>query len=319
MARSARDLTITDVRGVRAGHAEDPRHRTGVTVLRFDSATATAIDVRGGASATYDTASLGLEATYGRRWGLFFAGGSVFGLDAARGLRERILEEGGGHPAFERGRRIAPVSGAALFDLPPDGTAIPDYAELGYAAARSASDRPLGSGRVGAGAGATVAKYRGRRSARPGGIGSVAAAIDGGHVGVVAVANSVGAIRDPFAGRWVATARGRHGRGVPPEPPSGSVRSRAAPGPGTNLVAVVTDVPLQRSELYRVAVLAHTGLSRAVIPVHTATDGDVVFSCSTRAPDRRVPSGPPGARADRVGSVAARLVAEALLVAVRDA
>ncbi len=316
MPPATRRPTLTRVPGVRAGHAHDALGRSGVTVLRFAQPTPTAVDVRGGASATYDTASLGLEATYGRRWGLFFAGGSIFGLDAARGLRECILEDGEGHPAFERGRRIAPVSGAALFDLPPDGTALPDYAVLGHAAARAASERPLASGRVGAGAGATVAKYRGRSSARPGGIGSVAASTEDGMVGVVAVANSVGAIRDPFRGRWIAAARDRNGRLLLPDARVPPPARRSSPGPGTNLVAVVTDASIDRPGLFRVAVLAHTGLSRAVVPVHTATDGDVVFASSTGSPAGPRRTEAPGALADRIGGLAARLVAEALLRAV---
>lgn len=311
MTPGSRPGTLTRVRGVRVGHAVDPAGRTGVTVVRFAGASPTVVDVRGGASATYDVASLGLEATFGRRWGLFLSGGSLFGLDAARGLRDRILEEGGGHAAFRRGRRVAPVSGAALYDLPPDGEPIPDYAALGYEAAGRATDGPVAEGRVGAGAGATVAKYRGRAFARPGGLGSGAADVGRGRVGVLAVANSVGAIRDPFEGRWVETARDSSGRLLPPD--DAGPRGSSA---GTNLVVVVTDLPVDRPALFRIAVLAHTGLSRAVIPAHTSTDGDVVFAATTAEPAARRPERFPGEAADRIGQVAAGLVAASLLRAV---
>ncbi len=309
---AARSPTVTSLPGVRVGHATAADGSSGVTVLRFSVAAPTVVDVRGGASATYDTASLALEATFGRRWGLFFSGGSLFGLDAAAGLRERILEEGGGHKAFRVGPRIAPVSGAALFDLGERARALPDYRALGYEAAAAADRRPVASGRVGAGAGATVAKYHGRRFAAPGGVGSAAHRVPGlGRVGVLAAANSVGAIRDPATGTWLAGAR-IPGRGlVPPTLPRRPRRLCA----GTNLVAVVTDAPVTRGELQRIAVMAQTGLARAVVPVNTATDGDVVFASTTREP-RRSAERRGGERADALGAVAAELVAHALARAV---
>ena len=304
--------TLTTIRGVRVGHATAPDGRTGVTVLRFEAPAATVVDVRGGASATYDTASLSLESTFGRRWALFFSGGSLFGLDAASGVRSRILEEGGGLPVFRSRRRIAQVSGAALFDLPRGSAPLPDYRALGYSAAASASRAAVASGRVGAGAGATVGKYHGRRYAAPGGVGSAATKVPRvGWVGVLAAANSVGAIRDPETGAWLAGGRGTsRGKSIVSSP--GTTPSRQL---GTNLVAVVTDAGITRSELARVAVLAQTGLARAVVPVNTATDGDVVFASTTgavTAPKSRRP----GERADALGIAAAELVARALAAAV---
>ena len=159
------------------------------------------VDVRGGASATYDTASLSLDSTFGRRWAIFFSGGSLYGLDAARGIRTRILETGGGHRAFRNPNPVVPISGAALFDLPRRREGLPDYLPLGYEAARRANRGPVAVGAVGAGAGATVGKYRGRARAMHGGVGSAAARRRGlGTVGVMVVVNSVGAVRDPASG-----------------------------------------------------------------------------------------------------------------------
>lgn len=283
-----------------------------MTAIRFGVAALTVVDVRGGASATYDTASLALEATFGRRWALFFSGGSLFGLDAAAGVRARVLEEGEGHSAFRSRHRIAPVSGAALFDLPADGGALPDYRALGYAAAAAASERPVGRGPVGAGAGATVGKYLGPHLAAPGGVGSAARRLRGeGWVGVLVAANSVGAIRDPSTGAWLAGPGKAGGEFRPPRASSSARRGDR----GTNLVAVVTDVAVSRPELARVAVLTQTGLARAVVPVNTTTDGDVVFA-STLREGRPRPERRPGARADALGYVAAELVAEALARAV---
>jgi L-aminopeptidase/D-esterase-like protein len=298
------------------GSATDPTGSTGVTVLRFSGPARTVVDVRGGASATYDTASLALEATYGGRWAVFLSGGSVFGLDAARGIRDAILADGGGHRSFGRSRAVAPVTGACLFDLPRDEAALPDYAELGRHAVESASDRvPIG--RVGAGAGATVGKYLGRGHGSPGGQGFAQGQVTGlGAVAVLVAVNSVGAIWDPRAASWVQGAR-VSGRIVPPSAGRRPPRTSAPPPRGTNLVAVMTDASLDRPALQRLAILAQTGLARCVVPSQTATDGDVTFATSTSV---KPPPGPryPGEPADTLGRLASELVIDAVLSAVRN-
>jgi L-aminopeptidase/D-esterase-like protein len=303
---------LTVVRGLRVGQVETPEGSSGVSVVLFDRPAPTVVDVRGGASATYDTASLSLDATFGRRWAVFFSGGSLYGLDAARGIRTRILESGGGHRAFQNPNPVVPISGAALFDLPPKLAGLPDYLPLGYEAARRADRTPVGIGRVGAGAGATVGKYRGRARAMRGGVGSAGARLPGaGALGVLVAVNAVGAVRDPATGAWVAGARGVRGGVVPPDRGRSSGASR-----GTTLGLVVTELRLERPALARVAAVVHAGLSGAIRPFHSSTDGDVLFVCSTErvAPkaERR-----PGEWADRVGTRAAELAVDAVLAAVR--
>lgn len=309
--RSSSDLL--DVDGVQVGHATAPSGATGVTVVVLATGAPAVVDVRGGASGTYDTASLGLDATFGRRWALFVSGGSLFGLDAARGIRSTLLRDGHGVRAFGHRRRLAPLSGAVIFDLPADDRPLPDYAELGRRATEAAGRGPLAHGRVGAGAGATVGKYLGRPAAMPGGVGSAARALGNGRsVGVLSVVNAAGAIRDPSTGRWLAGAMGPRGRIVPPsEGPLG-----ALPGRGTTVSIVVTDLPLSRPQLARVAAITHAGIGRTVVPYLTAVDGDVVFAATTSA-GRPAPERQPGSSADRVGRWAADAAVDAVLTAVR--
>ena len=298
------------------GHAENPEGSTGVTAVLFDSAAPTVVEVRGGASATYDTASLSLEATFGRRWAVFFAGGSLFGLDAARGVRLRVLERGGGHSVFRNPNLVAPVSGAALFDLPRSPAAIPDYLPLGYEAARAASPDDIPVGRVGAGAGAAVGKYLGREHAMHGGVGTAAARLGRrGAVGVLVVVNAIGAIRDPSTGHWVAGARDDQGRIVPPD----LVSSRPPALSGTTLGLVVTDLDLDRPTLARIVAISHAGLASAITPFHSATDGDVLFGAATASAGPAPREARPGETADRLGSLAAQLMVRATLGAVRIA
>jgi len=308
--------TLTALRGLRVGQAETPDGASGVTVVLFDRPAAAVVDVRGGASATYDTASLSLDATFGRRWAIFFAGGSLYGLDAARGIRTRILEVGGGRGVFQNPTPVVQISGAALFDLPQHSGPIPDYLPLGYEAARRADRQPVTSGRVGAGAGATVGKYRGYRWRMLGGVGSAADSRGAdGAVGVLVAVNAVGAIRDPRNGRWVAGARSASGRIVGPDVrPGHPLRAT-----GTTLAVAVTDVAVDRPTLARVAAMVHTGLASAIRPFHSATDGDVVFAATTapRSSSRR--PGRPGEIADRLGFRASELAVESVLRAVRAA
>ncbi len=276
------------------------------------------VDIRGGASCTYDTASLSVEATFGRRWALFFAGGSIHGLDAGRGIRTALLSGGAGDRPFRNPNRVVQISGATLFDLSAVEGPITDYLPLGFDAVAHASSARVEVGRVGAGAGAMVGKYLGRERAMPGGIGYSAGRLEEfGSTGALVALNSVGAVRDARSGRWVAGARGPSGRVVPPGF-SGRDEGLAREVPrGTNLVLVVTEVPLDRRGLYRLAQQAHDGIARAVVPAHTATDGDVVFAATTATDARPHREFYPGWTADRVGSHAAELVARAAVVAVR--
>jgi L-aminopeptidase/D-esterase-like protein len=306
------------ITGLRIGHATAPDGTTGVTAALFDPPASVVVEVRGGASCTFDTASLSVEATFGRRWALFFAGGSVYGLDAARGIRTSLLSSGAGQHRFRNPNRIVQVSGATLFDLPRTERSLTDYLPLGFEAAESASAGRLMLGNVGAGAGATVGKYLGRDRASRGGLGYRVARLPTlGGTGALAVLNSVGAVRHPLTGEWVAGPRDDRGNVIPPEGQRVGQPAQTEAMRGTNLVLVVTETALDRSGLHRVAVQAHDGLSRAVIPAHTATDGDVVFVATTARRAVRERERYPGATADRIGAVAADCVAEACVLAVR--
>ncbi len=309
--------TLTAVDGVRVGCAEDPDRTTGVTAVVLDRLAPTVVDVRGPASGTFDTASLALDATFGRRDALFLSGGSVYGLDAARGVRTALLERGRGESAFGSEFPLPRVSGAVLYDLPRKNQVIPDYLPLGFAAAQAAGRDPVPIGRVGAGRGARIAKYAGIERSLYGGQSSAALPIDPRHaIGALVVFNSVGAIRSPGSGRWLAGARGARGGITPP-----MLERLGAGRPGTTLAVVVTDLPVDRRTLWVVAEHAHDGLARTVVPAHTATEGDTVFVATTADPsaslakERR-----PGATADRLSGLVEELMgqcAERLFAPIR--
>src|SRR6478735_7992920 len=178
---------ITDVAGVRVGHAADSRLGSGVTVIVFDEPATATIDLRGGGPGTRETALLDPAQTVSGIDAITLSGGSAFGLDAASGVQAFLREQGRGFAV--RSARVPIVPAAILFDLLNGGDKAwgryPPYRELGHAAAAAAgTDFALGS--AGAGLGATTVNLKG-------GIGSASALTEGGvRVAALAVVNAVG-------------------------------------------------------------------------------------------------------------------------------
>src|SRR5579883_1755334 len=180
---------ITDVPGIRIGHAEDMRLGSGVTAVIFDAPAVGSIDLRGGGPGTRETALLDPAQTVSGVDAITLSGGSAFGLDAASGVQAWLKAQGRGFAV--RTARVPIVPAAILFDLLSAGDKnwgrYPPYRELGYAAAAAAArDFTLGS--VGAGTGATTVNCKG-------GVGSASAVTRGGFtVGALAAVNGAGSV-----------------------------------------------------------------------------------------------------------------------------
>lgn len=300
---------ITDVPGIKVGHGTDLRLGSGSTAVIFDEPVAASIDVRGGGPGTRETALLDPAQTVEGIDAVVLSGGSAFGLDAASGAQAWLKEQGRGFAV--RTARVPIVPAAVLFDLLSGGDKewgrFPPYRDLGYAAAASAAAN-FALGSVGAGAGATTFNYKG-------GIGSASAQTPDGHtVGVLAAVNAVGSVvidRGPWF--WAAPFEENGefgGRGFPTTLPPGALalRTKGTPQASTTLVIVATDAALNKAQAKRLAVMAQSGLSRAIYPVHTPLDGDVVFAASIG----RRPLGDPHLGLTTLGGVAANVVARAI-------
>ncbi|MBA2398816.1 MAG: P1 family peptidase, partial [Bradyrhizobium sp.] len=244
---------------------------------------------------------------------------SAFGLEAGGGVQAWLAEQGRG---FAVGGALIPiVPGAICFDLLNGGDKawgrFAPYRDLGYAAAvAAAEDFALGS--VGAGLGATTANFKG-------GIGSASAATTGGiKVAALAVVNAVGSVT-VGDGPWFWAAPFEigdefGGRGLPPSFTKDMLKARLKGGPAatsgenTTLVVVVTDADLTKSQAKRLAMIANTGMARAIYPVHAPTDGDVVFAAATG----KKPVDPL-IGVTELGMVAANVVARAIARGVHSA
>jgi L-aminopeptidase/D-esterase-like protein len=312
---AARNL-ITDVAGVRVGHAEDARLASGVTAIVFDEPAVASMDARGGGPGTRETDLMDPAMTVERIDGLALSGGSAFGLEAGGGVQAWLRERGRGFQV--RTARIPIVPGAILFDLLSGGDKnwgrFAPYRDLGYtAAAGAAVDFALGS--TGAGLGATTVDLKG-------GVGSASATVaDGLTVGALAVVNAAGsAVIGGGPWFWAAPfeIRGEFGsRGLPSAMPADAleVRTKGGQRQSTTLVVVATDATLTKPQAKRLAVMAQTGLARSIYPIHTPLDGDVVFAAATG----RRQLADPILGLTQLGATAANAVARAVARAVYEA
>jgi L-aminopeptidase/D-esterase-like protein len=300
---------MTDVAGVTVGHAQDMTLGSGTTAVIFDEPAVASIDVRGGGPGTRETALLDPAQTVEGIDAIVLAGGSAFGLDAASGTQAWLRDQGRGFAV--RSARVPIVPAAILFDLLGAGDKTwqryPPYRELGYQAAQAAAaDFALGS--VGAGTGATTVNCKG-------GIGSASAiSEDGATIGAIAAVNAAGSVLIG-GGPWFWAApfeRDREfgGRGFPSVMPQDALApiTKGSVRENTTLVVVATDATLTKAQAKRLAVMAQSGLSRAIYPVHTPLDGDVVFAASTG----RRPFAADHVSLTALGTLAANVVARAI-------
>jgi L-aminopeptidase/D-esterase-like protein len=296
---------ITDVPGVLAGHWTGTA--TGVTVVVLPPETVGSIEIRGGAPATRETAVLAPLASVEHVDAIVLTGGSAFGLASADGVMRALAEQGRGFPT--RGGPVPIVPAAAIFDLVVAGDERPGADEgraalaAAFASSSGPSAAPLERGRVGAGRGASVAKWRGGEHGTTGGIGS-ASARDGDVVmGALVVVNAVGDVHAADGTPIVASQAPADTPGFPEEAP---FEGDAVGVTNTTLAVVVTNARCTKVECHLLARSANHGLARAIHPSHTRHDGDLAFACATGTVD---------AHHDRLRVMVTDVTAEA----VRDA
>lgn len=287
MVRAGKRNLITDVAGLRIGNAEDHNVRTGVTVLIADEPFAAVADIRGGAPGTRDVEALAPVSLVDGIDAITLSGGSAFGLDAPSGVQSWLRAKQRGFQIVPGAPQVPVVSGAILFDLVNGGDKAwgdePPYRGLGRIAAENASD-DFKLGNVGAGLGAVAGAYKG-------GLGSASAVTgDGMTIGAIVAVNSVGSPLIPGSDVFWSSPLEMSGEFGGKRLPEDFVQKEfdfppdmkgARPRENTTIAIVATDAMLTRIELQRVAIMAADGFARALRPVHTPFDGDLVFAVTT--------------------------------------
>ena len=303
---------LTEIAGLRVGHASDYEALTGCTVILCDGGAVGGVDVRGSASGSEEIGTLDPGHITEKIDGIVLSGGSAFGLEAASGVR-RFLEQRG--VGFATGAALVPIVPCAiLYDLGIGKAAVRPTREMGEAAAAAATDGPVKEGAVGAGTGATVAKLFGMRQAMKSGIGSATVAIGHGvAVSALAAVNAFGDVRDPTTGKLLAGAR-RAPDSADLANTELQMRQGVVPrGFGrrnTTLAVVATNARLTKVGARKLAQLAGLALARTIYPVHTMFDGDIVFALS---------KGDAQADINILGIAAADALAQAIVRAVKNA
>ncbi len=308
MVRFEETETRKTIPGVRIGHASDFKGLTGCTVVLCEGGAVCGVDVRGSAAGTRDLAPCLPGHVVERVHAIFLSGGSAFGLDAAAGVMEYLESRGVGFPAGKV--RVPIVPGAIIFDLHVGSSKARPNRRMALRACRNATTKVV-EGSVGAGTGATVGKLYGIGQATKGGLGFGSRGLPGGvRAQALAVVNAFGDVVDPRTGRVIAGAR------VSPGSPEFALtvesmfKGGVPKGFGathTTLVVVMTNAELDKVQTTKVAQMAHDGLARAIHPVHTQLDGDLVFALSL---------GRKRADLNCLGTAAAEATAEAIVRAV---
>jgi L-aminopeptidase/D-esterase-like protein len=305
---------ITDVEGIEVGHWTDLEAATGCTVILCRQGAVGGVDVRGSAPGTRETDLMRPMNLVQQAHAVLLTGGSAYGLDAAGGAMRWMEERGIG---FNVGVGVVPlVASAVLFDLAigrPDVRPGPD---AGYAACQSVNNGPVDEGCVGAGTGATVGKLLGPPFATKSGLGTAARRIAGDvTVGALVAVNALGDVVDPKTGEVIAGPRDPEGQGFvnTMERLYGDLSQTMLAFPtNTTLAVVATDATLTKESANKMAQMAHDGLAQVIRPVHTMLDGDTIFALATGRRETPVD-------VSAVGAVAASILAEAVLRAVRQA
>jgi L-aminopeptidase/D-esterase-like protein len=304
---------ITDVEGIAVGNAHDLETLTGTTVVLPTEPVVAAVDIRGGASGSRETAALEETGLVSHIHGLVLTGGSVFGLDAASAVTRTLARRGIGFAFGDQPWPCPVIPAAVLFDLMNGGrkwTDDPPYFDLGLAAlANAGSDFSLGN--AGAGAGAVAGRLKG-------GLGSASVVWDGYTVGALVAVNGVGSPLIPGTARlWARSFAIGNEMGpaatveaFPAEAePLADSKLDPAPFHNTTIAVVATDAILARPDARRFAIMAADGMARALRPVHTPFDGDTVFALAT---GRKALGEAPARILTALGSLAADTLARAI-------
>ncbi|NLP30409.1 MAG: P1 family peptidase [Clostridiales bacterium] len=306
-----KEVKITDIKGIKVGSAQDIKGGTGCTVILCEEGAFAGVDVRGGGPATRETDLLKSVNMVEQIHAVMLSGGSAYGLDAGSGAMKFLEEKGVG---FDVGVGVVPiVCGASLFDLVVgDPKCRPDK-EMGYQACQNASTDKPREGNVGAGTGATVGKFLGIDYMMKSGLGTYAVQIGDLIVGAIVAVNALGDVVDVDTGMRLAgilnedkTALSNTEEVMYAE----YAGNRNVFSGNTTIGCIATNAKLSKTQLNKLASIAHNGFARAIRPVHTMADGDTIFALST---------GEIEVMPDAIGALATDVMARAINRAVLQA
>ena len=269
------EIKITDIEPLMIGQAENKEAATGCTVLICEDGMRAGLDVRGGGPASRESQLLNPLMSAQIVHAIVRAGGSAYGLGTANGVMTYLEEQGIG---YDTGYALVPlVAQSDIYDLS---------------------------------VGASVGKIAGMDYAMKTGIGSYAVQIGDLKIGAIVVLNALGDVYDWRTGEQIAgfLTEDKTSLRSTMEQMSSSIEAKDNKFTGnTTLAVVVTNANFNKSQLCKIAGMAHDGYARSINPVHTSADGDSIYAVSV---------GDVVADQDLVGALGAEVVSEAIIRAV---
>ncbi len=306
-----KEILVNEIEGIKIGNAQDFNALTGCTVIICEEGATAGVDVRGGSPGTRETDLLNPVNMVDKIHAVTLSGGSAFGLDASSGVMQYLEERNIGFDVSVT--KVPIVCSAVLFDLIAGDYKIRPDKAMGYAACENAQMNQCVEGNVGAGTGATVGKILGPEYSMKGGLGCYAVQVGELQVGAVIAVNCLGDIVDPSTGKMVAGAlKEDHKSFANTEDVMISTYSEKKNlfNGNTTIGTVITNGKFSKSEMNKIASMAHNGYGRTMRPAHSMFDGDTIFTMAT---------GKIGADISVVGLLAARVVEQAVLRAIKHA
>jgi L-aminopeptidase/D-esterase-like protein len=306
-----KEINITDIKGIKVGHAQDIEGGTGCTVIICEEGAYAGVDVRGGGPASRETELLNPINMVEQIHAVMLSGGSAYGLDAGSGAMTFLEEQGVG---FDVGVGIVPiVCGASLFDLVVgDSKVRPDKA-MGYEACKNAGTEKVAEGNVGSGTGATVGKFLGMDRMMKSGLGTYAVQIGELQVAAIVAVNALGDVVDVDTGKRIAGLLNEDHSALSNTEEimyAQYAQDKNVFSGNTTIGCIVTNAKLTKPQANKLASIAHNGFARAIRPVHTMADGDTIFVMATGEVD---------VMPDAVGALGAEVMARAINRAARMA
>ena len=308
-----KEISVTEIGPLRIGQTENKQAGTGCTVLISEDGMCAGLDVRGGGPASRESQLLNPLMSAQTIHAIVLSGGSAYGLGTANGVMDYLEEQGIG---FDVGVTKVPlVAQADIFDLTVGDPSVRPDAAMGYEAARIAFEEPnYQDGNYGAGCGATVGKIAGMETCMKTGIGSYAIEIGDLKIGAVVVLNALGDVYDWKTGTQIAGLLTEDKTALRSTldymKASANVVTENKFTGNTTLAVVITNAKFDKSQLCKIAGMAHDGYARSIDPVHTSADGDSIYAVSV---------GDVAADQDLVGALGAEVVSEAIIRAVQNA
>lgn len=302
--------------GIKIGHYTDSNNLTGLTSFISKSGADIGIDIRGSNTGTFNTPAYDPKAAGKLAHAVVLTGGSTFGLSSAVGVMKELVKQGIGNKT--RAGLIPGTTGAVIFDIAVGNNVSPSE-EQGVTAVQNAKDTLPEQGNVGVGTGATLGKwYKGVFMKGGFGIG-VSYLPHNIIVAAFTVVNALGDAINPVSKKFYSDAGGYHqiheNLGDKITHLSGTMDLSG----NTTLTVIATNVAMNKTQLMKVAEFTHDSYARAIHPIHTNMDGDVVFAISSHDGEQIKLDAPEITITDMIGMAAQDAVMQAINNAVLNA